>query len=284
MSAELGVEQTPSFAFAAPAYHFSPRARTAACRRRSRCTLTALSAVLSSHPPQPEPPAPANPVTPASFARPSPDAITDGPFARLCISLMRLAMSHRSGHRSPLPGYAGLVAECRHQLLTRPAREQVSEAEGMMLSTLLRPLVVSLYRENWASQPALNAAHAPKLFAWLVGPCASNTPPEGGSGVLIEKCRFLAEAGCKGMCVNMCQQPVQNVFTGVLGMPLRMTPDYETGGCQMTFGVPPLPVADDPAAKGNCFADCESAKRLRRLHTADKCYLDSLPVTPGGGM
>ena len=109
------------------------------------------------------------------------------------------------------------------------------------------------------------------VFSWLVGPCETNRPPEGGFGVKIEKCRFLEASSCKGLCVNMCQQPTQSYFTEMLGLPVRMTPDYETLGCQMTFGVRPLPLEEDPAITGDCFTNCKMSSSVKLRDTT--CYV-----------
>jgi hypothetical protein len=37
------------------------------------------------------------------------------------------------------------------------------------------------------------------------------------SGVQIERCRYLEESGCTGMCVNLCKFPTQTFFTEELG-------------------------------------------------------------------
>ncbi len=71
------------------------------------------------------------------------------------------------------------------------------------------------------------------------------------------------------------QQPVQNLFTKTLGLPLRMTPNYEDNSCQMTFGVAPLPVHEDPAASGDCLVNCKMSQMYRQSHSAAKCYIDS---------
>lgn len=123
--------------------------------------------------------------------------------------------------------------------------------------------------------PRLNSMVTPAFFQWLVGPCESNRPPEGGWGVKIEKCRFLDESGCKGLCVNMCQQPTQSYFTDVLGLPVRMTPDYDDKSCQMTFGVKPLPLAEDPALSGDCFVDCKMSGSIKQRDAT--CYVNGGP-------
>lgn len=129
---------------------------------------------------------------------------------------------------------------------------------------------------RWFADPWLNSRITPMVFEWLVGPCENNRPPEGGFGVKIEKCRFLDESGCKGLCVNMCQQPTQSYFTDVLGLPVRMTPDYDDKSCQMTFGVRPLPVADDPALSGDCFVDCKMSGTVKQRDAT--CYVHGGPV------
>lgn len=185
--------------------------------------------------------------------------------------MFRRAMRPTVGWQSPRRGYAGFVEECR-MLLARVGPAEQQAAVRRTLDTLFgAPVGTALFRRYFAQAP-LNAAITPVFFSWLVGPCATNRPPEGGYGVRIEKCRFLEESGCKGLCVNMCQQPTQNFFTDVLGLPVRMTPDYEDFSCQMTFGVAPLPLEDDPAITGDCFTECKMSGSVRQR--GDKtCYV-----------
>ena len=72
------------------------------------------------------------------------------------------------------------------------------------------------------------------------------------------------------------QQPVQKLFTEKLGLPLRMTPNYEDMSCQMSFGVHPLPIEEDPAITGDCLSDCKmSGTYKRQSKGGDNCYVDS---------
>jgi len=115
----------------------------------------------------------------------------------------------------------------------------------------------------------LNARITPAFFRWLVGPCEPTaveieTSPgvveEVESGVLIRRCRYLAESGCKGMCVALCKTPTQRFFTEQLGMPLTMTPNFETLECTMAFGrAPPADVLADEVSRQACWGDCPSA-------------------------
>lgn len=51
-------------------------------------------------------------------------------------------------------------------------------------------------------------------------------------GVLVERCRYLEQAGCVSICVNSCKVPTQEFFAKDMGLPLTMTPDYEDFSCQ----------------------------------------------------
>ena len=95
---------------------------------------------------------------------------------------------------------------------------------------------------KWGAE--LNAIITPAFFTWLVGPMQTIEVevqrPDGStvvqrSGVQIEKCRYLAESGCVGMCVNLCKAPCQTFFTDQLGMPLLMEPNFEDLSCKVGF-------------------------------------------------
>lgn len=201
-----------------------------------------------------------------------PPVYKDGLFAQIGISLFRRLMRPSIGWTSPRPGYDGLVEECRMLMARVGPREQQRVVRTVLNAMFFAPTGTHIFRQNFASQPSLNAQITPRFFAWLVGPCENNVPPEGGHGVRIDRCRFLEESGCKGLCVNMCQQPTQSFFTEVLGLPVRMTPDYDDYSCQMTFGIPPLPLSEDPAISGECFTKCNMSGNARQR--GDKaCYV-----------
>lgn len=182
---------------------------------------------------------------------------------------------------APTRGYAGLVDDCRRLLSNNSPSRQREIVLGVLSTLFASPRGPALFREKFASKPALNAAITPLFFRWLVGPAETNTSPEGGvenAGVLIEKCRFLEESGCRGLCVNMCQQPTQAFFTEQLGLPLRMTPSFEEGdfSCQMTFGLAPLKVEEDPAATSGCLEGCKMSgvfKRDEGVTDEKACYV-----------
>jgi hypothetical protein len=136
--------------------------------------------------------------------------VSDGPFGRAAIAVFRRVLAPHVGWTSPRPGYGGMVEECR-MLLAKMTPEQQRQIVLAVLGTLfVAPRGPALFRKYFAGKPDINAKITPAFFSWLVGPSNTNDSPEAGgtlgTGVLIEKCRFLDESGCKGLCLNMCQQ------------------------------------------------------------------------------
>jgi len=80
-----------------------------------------------------------------------------------------------------------------------------------------------------------------------------------GQGLLVKRCRFLEESGCASICVNACKIPTQNFFNDDMGLPLTMTPDYETGECQFSFGVLPSVEDELKAKRTPCLSRCPSS-------------------------
>ena len=76
------------------------------------------------------------------------------------------------------------------------------------------------------------------------------------SGVKIVECRYLAQSGCKALCLHLCKAPTQEFFLQELGMPLYMKPDFTNNSCEMRFGVLPPKEEDDPAFQEACFSSC----------------------------
>ncbi|CAN0058967.1 unnamed protein product, partial [Ectocarpus sp. 8 AP-2014] len=107
----------------------------------------------------------------------------------------------------------------------------------------------------------VNAFMCPPLFGWLVG---KSELTEGvvdvkaakeGKGpkqevwrntVKVERCRYLEASKCKGTCMNLCKLPTEAFFREDLGMPLRMTPNFEDLSCEFAFGQDALPSEEDP--------------------------------------
>lgn len=113
---------------------------------------------------------------------------------------------------SPQAGYDGLVEDCRRLLARKTPFEQRQIVLGVLGTLFVAPRGPTLFRKYFSDKPQINAQITPPFFQWLVGDSEVNTSPEGGpegAGVKIEKCRFLDESGCKGLCLNMCQGPTQ---------------------------------------------------------------------------
>jgi len=196
----------------------------------------------------------------------------DGPFALAGIEIFRSLMRADIGWKSPRSGYDGLIEECRMLIARKGPEEQQRVVAKSLSKMFVAPRGPELFRKYFSHKPEMNALITPLVFSWLVGPCKTNRPPEGGYGVLIDKCRFLEESGCKGLCVNMCQQPTQKYFTSTLGLPVRMTPNYDDLSCQMTFGVDPLPLEEDKALSGGCFENCKMSGSVKK-RAQKTCYV-----------
>ena len=77
-----------------------------------------------------------------------------------------------------------------------------------------------------------------------------------GFGVRVERCRFLEEAGCAGICVNACKVPTQRFFSERMGLPLTMEPNYDDLSCQFSFGRTPAPETADAVFSAPCLQGC----------------------------
>ncbi|EOA36173.1 hypothetical protein CARUB_v10010025mg [Capsella rubella] len=107
-------------------------------------------------------------------------------------------------------------------------------------------------------------------FAWLVGPSEVMETEINGrkekSVVFIEKCRFLEQSNCVGMCTHICKIPSQIFIKNSLGMPIYMEPDFNDLSCKMMFGREPPEIQDDPVMKQPCFEFCKSNKSYGVKH------------------
>lgn len=85
-------------------------------------------------------------------------------------------------------------------------------------------------------------------------------------GLLVKRCRFLEESGCASVCVNSCKIPTQNFFIQDMGLPLTMTPNYETFECQFSFGLTPDETDELESKSTPCLSRCPSSGRMRQWH------------------
>ncbi|CAD6334763.1 unnamed protein product [Miscanthus lutarioriparius] len=85
------------------------------------------------------------------------------------------------------------------------------------------------------------------------------------AAVFVEKCKYLEESKCLGICINTCKLPTQTFFKDHMGVDLYMEPNFEDYSRQFNFGVPPPPLDTDKALKEPCLDICTNARRRREL-------------------
>jgi hypothetical protein len=111
----------------------------------------------------------------------------------------------------------------------------------------------------WFYAPLLTSVVTPPFLGFLVGPSRINRRKDGQvGGMVVEKCKFLQESGCKGLCLHQCKIPAQQFFKDTLGLPLTVSPDFATQSCQWSWGEEPLPPAEDPSFPQGCLAGCQT--------------------------
>jgi hypothetical protein len=201
----------------------------------------------------------------------SPMEYHDGFFDRLFIRLFSRKMANAVGQTTPLKGYDGFVDLSQKIMHGRTAQEQQALV-AVVLKSLVPAPVLWLIRTVFSPTQLvceLNAWFATRLFEWLVGPCdvievtvtgEDGQPRQQTSGVHIQKCRYLEQSRCVGMCVNMCKQPTQTFFTEDFGIPLTMTPNFEDFSCDMVFGQAPPALETEESYHTACLVnECSMA-------------------------
>jgi hypothetical protein len=148
-----------------------------------------------------------------------------------------LVEKNTGGIRSDKPGIQGLLEQGRTFMVQEG---QTPEAMHQMvyntLGGLMTPYLPPFYRifmsgilpkgffmglvekdqtlGPWFYAPWLTSMVTPTFFGFLVGPSYPNARKDGQpGGLLVEKCKFLQESGCKGLCLHQCKIPAQKVRT-----------------------------------------------------------------------
>jgi hypothetical protein len=195
----------------------------------------------------------------------------DNAIDRAFIWVFARKMAKAVGQESDRSGYDGFV-DLSHRIMRGRNAQQQQQVVGVVLRSLMPSPVLYLIRTLVSPTKLvceLNAWFAARLFVWLVGPCevrsVTITNPDGSthdqrSNVHIEKCRYLEESQCVGMCMNMCKLPTQKFFTDDFGIPMTMVPNFEDYSCEMTFGQIPPDVTTEEAYREPCLAACPTAK------------------------
>lgn len=211
---------------------------------------------------------------------------------KLLLSIFRkLVEKNTGGVKSDTPGLLGLLEQGRTFML-QPG--QTADAQHKMvrdtLGGLMTPVLPPFYRifmagivpslgtsadgkqiGPWFYAPWLTSFVTPTFFAFLVGPSYTNRRQDGApGGLVVEKCQFLQESGCKGLCLHQCKLPAQEFFAQELGVPLTVIPNFETQECQWSFGQEPVEPADDPAFPKGCLTGCASREAVNGAYV-DLC-------------
>ena len=217
---------------------------------------------------------------------------TDSLLDKALLKVFRnLVEKNTGGVSSEKEGITGLLEQGRTFMLKEG---QTPEAQHKMvadtLGGLMTPVLPPFYRifmsgivpklgtdldgkqfGPWFYAPALTSFVTPMFFGFLVGPSTPNRRKDGQlGGLVIEKCKFLQESGCKGLCLHQCKLPAQQFFQEELGLPLTVSPNFVTQECQWSFGEKPVAPAEDPSFPKGCLAGCESRKALEGSY-ADIC-------------
>jgi hypothetical protein len=218
----------------------------------------------------------------------------DNPLDILLLAIFRkLVTKNTGGGTSEKPGIDGLVEQARTFMLQQG---QTPEAQHTMvkdtLADLMTPVLPPFYRifmsgivpkvgtewdgkqiGPWFYAPWLTTIITPTFFGFLVGPSYPNRRKDGQrGGLVVEKCKFLQESGCKGICLHQCKLPTQQFFQDELGLPLTVIPNFVTQECQWSFGETPVPPSEDESFPKGCLVGCESRKAIAASgSTADAC-------------
>ena len=200
---------------------------------------------------------------------------------RLFIALFSRKMSKAVGKKTSYKGYQGFV-DLSQQIMQGRNSQQQQELVAIVLKSLVPAPVLFLIRNlfsptKWVCES--NAWFATVLFEWLVGKSEITTVEitdndnqirTQNSGVKIQKCRYLEESGCVGMCINMCKLPTQKFFTESFGIPLTMIPNFEDFSCEMIFGQNPPELeteesASQPCLNSTCPTSIDSQKPCHKI-------------------
>ncbi|XP_023748330.1 beta-carotene isomerase D27, chloroplastic isoform X2 [Lactuca sativa] len=196
------------------------------------------------------------------------------------LNLFRNKMVQEVGWDSEKAGYDGLIDVANRLMLAR-TNSQTQEAAVRILRSLFPPLLLKLYKILIAplAQGKVAAVMVARVTAvsceWLMGSCRVNTVDLGNgsslpSGVFVERCKYLEESKCVGICVNTCKLPTQAFFMDHMGVPLVMEPNFNDYSCQFKFGV--SPPEEDSSLKEPCLEVCPNAIRRRTTTTLEnKC-------------
>ena len=205
---------------------------------------------------------------------------TDSPLDKLLLYIFRTFVAEYTGlsRQDDIPGIKGLLAQGREYMTLGTQPTDQHDMVKNTLGKLMTPILPPFYRifmsgiipkigtkydgkqlGPWPYAPYLTSIVTPMFFGFLVGPSRPNRRKDGNrGGLIVEKCKFLQESKCKGLCLHQCKLPAQEFFAGTLGLELSVVPNFVTQECQWSFGERPLPVEEDVTFPRGCLVGCES--------------------------
>eukprot|EP01031_Cornospumella_fuschlensis_P031599 gene31599-38188_t len=129
--------------------------------------------------------------------------------------------------------------------------------------------------------PVLTSFVTPFAMTFLLGPAHMNHRKDGQlGGMVVEKCKFLQESNCKGLCLHQCKLPAQQFFAETLGVPLTVSPNFVTQECQWSWGESPLDHSEDPDFPKGCLRGCETNTVLVNVADTPKTVEGCSTVSP----
>jgi hypothetical protein len=197
---------------------------------------------------------------------------------RIFLTIFRTNMAEKVGVDSSLPkdDYQGLMELSRALVSRYSDQAEVQKIAQDVLRSLFPSWLPGQYAVLF-SRPfpefsaRMNAWATRVGGTWLMGECEVNDIEIDGKvykdqGLLVKRCRFLEESGCASVCVNACKIPTQTFFIEDMGLPLTMTPDYETHECQFSFGRMPTELEEKEAKATPCLSRCPTSGGMRKWH------------------
>lgn len=235
--------------------------------------LTGMLPLTSALTP-PKPASPAPTIYQTASAVPNPPAPTDpyipSIFDDVLLSIFRWTLQRQSGVSLGIDGFDGMMAEL-HTLRRTKGTNELARVSLQTMTALAGPIPLvhrTFFKDNEYS-PALLALFARHFLPFLVGKMTltsthriedrivkEHTFLGSGGGLLVERCRVLEGSNCKGICAKMCKVPTERFFDEQWGVPLTMEPNFETGACQLRFGVAPVKIEEDATIPPGCLGRC----------------------------
>ncbi|XP_039128583.1 beta-carotene isomerase D27, chloroplastic isoform X1 [Dioscorea cayenensis subsp. rotundata] len=194
----------------------------------------------------------------------------------LLLGFFRRKMVEEVGWDSKKPGYDGLMEVVNQLMMKGRSNSEIEQSAVRVLISLFPPFLLPLFK--MLITPIQDGKIASMMLArataiscqWLMGTCSVNSVdlPDGSScssGVFVERCKYLEESKCLGVCINTCKLPTQTFFKDCMGVPLLMEPNFADYSCQFKFGVTPPAQDTDKALQEPCLDICPNVRRRRNL-------------------